>query len=122
MSSQFYKDDNAEPLVDPGGLRPVFGASNFLNITMSGSIQTGALPASFTGAQTLNGQFIVRIATGAQAAYVAFGGSGLTFTGVTDMFFIPINSSLTLKLNGSDTNYYVLQGGSAGNVQIAPMS
>ncbi len=121
MSSQFYKDDNAESLVDPGGLRPNFGASNFLSITMSGSVQTGVLGASFTAAQNAGGQSIVRISTGAQAAYVAFGAHGATFTGGTDMLFVPINSAITLKINSTDTDYYVLQGGAAGVVQIAPM-
>lgn len=94
-------------------------------LTMSGTAQrVDPLTNEYGNYQNLQNQQLpatkVRIATGAQPAYVAFGTTATTSTAV----LLPPNWVEHFKLSASTlTNYVsILQAGTAGTISIAPVA
>ena len=118
-SVAFFTDDNQRSLVHPFGMRPAGLAANILTFTMSASTQTGTLPTT----ASLRGQNIYRI-TGTQPILYAVDASGQSanYTGITNMILVPANYVEYFRIDPTDTTIYILQGGTAGTVQIAVMS
>ncbi len=116
-----FKDDNAEALKNPGGMRPnTPGGLSMLSTTMTGSTQEFSSGATPTRA---HGWTACRI-VGTQPVLYAFGlsGQGASYTGVTNMIYVPAGVVEYARFDVSDASIYILQGGTGGTCQITFLS
>jgi hypothetical protein len=115
-----YVDDNNRTIAFPQGLRPTAGTSGIISATMSASTQELLLP---TGTSNVHGEYIYRLIGNGQAVFYALdkAGQGASYTGVTNMVFVPSNVVEYFKTNITDVKIYILQGAAAGVVQIVLM-
>lgn len=118
----FYLDDNGEPLVDPQGMRPQFGTSGIVSVTMSGSTQELTLPVP-TGSQTATQKSRLYQIVGSQPILFALDatGQGGSYTGLTNMVYVPAAWVYWFRARPTDVSIYVLQGGTAGTFQCSVM-
>lgn len=120
MASSLFRDDNANTLAHPAGLRPSGLAANIISVTLSGTTQELTMPAA---ASVANGTSIVRVCAGTQGAFYAFdiAGQGANYTGITNMIMLPANAVEYVRINKQDAKVYVLQLATAGTIQVAAM-
>lgn len=116
----FYVDDNNRAGSTPAGLRPTGKTTGIISATMSAVTQELVLP---TGVANVHGEYVYRIVGNAQAVFYAvdIAGQGASYTGATNMSFIPANVVEYFRTSITDTKIYILQGGTAGVVQITLM-
>lgn len=119
MGAAFFRDDNQVALVDPTGLRPAFKTTGIISATMSASTQELTIPV-LASANNEYGQRMVTVCTGGQPAFIAFdaAGAGASYTGITNMMYVPVNWIYSFAISSTDVSFYVLQAGTAGTIQL----
>lgn len=115
-----YVDDNNRVVSTPTGLRPTGKTTGIITATMSASVQALTLP---TGTANVHGEYIYRLVGTTTAVLYAVDASGASasYGDATKMIFVPATTVEYFKTNSTDTTVYVVQGGTAGVVQVALM-
>lgn len=120
----FFIDDNARPLHDSAGLRPMALAATIASATTGAATAEISLAAVVgTALRNASGEAIVRVVVTGNACFYAFDAAaqGAAHTAVTNMAFLPANTIEYVKIRVTDVSFYHLQSTGAGTVQVTVM-
>lgn len=117
-----FRDDNNTSIADPSGFCGAFSTTGTIGATVGASTTEVSLPSDFSAAvsKSLSGRVVVRVASGANDVYYAFGATGLSgsFTSA-NMAYLPQRWVEYITIDPSvHKSFYHLQVAGGGNIQV----
>lgn len=121
MASSFFRDDNAQPLRDPQGLRPDF--ATIVKAASGAAIaETSIATLNLAANQTERKQSIVRVVVvGTNPCYFSLGAASAAPGDTSTMLTLLGNSVNHFKALPTDASMYLKQITGASSVEVCAM-